>query len=161
MMKFLSAALLATAFVAAPVLAQDKPADKPADNMQVLLEKVKADKKYLVSNNMNLTEEEAKGFWPIYDAYQKDLQDINSRMQKTIKAYADAYNAGPVPDATAQKLMDEMLAIEDSEVKLKRNYVPKLEKVLSASKTARYLQLESKVRAAIKYDMAKSIPLVQ
>jgi Spy/CpxP family protein refolding chaperone len=157
MMKSLSAALMATVLVAAPVLAQDKP----ADNMQVLLEKVKADKKYLVANNMNLTEEEAKGFWPIYDAYQKDLQDINSRMQKTIKAYADAYNAGPVPDATAQKLMDEMLAIEDSEVKLKRNYVPKLEKVLSASKTARYLQLESKIRAAIKYDMAKSIPLVQ
>jgi Spy/CpxP family protein refolding chaperone len=157
MMKSLSAALMATVLVAAPVLAQDKP----ADNMQVLLEKVKADKKFLVANNMNLTEEEAKGFWPIYDAYQKDLQDINTRMQKTVKAYADAYNAGPVPDATAHKLMDEMLGIEESEVKLKRAYVPKLEKVLPASKTARYLQLESKIRAAVKYDMAKSIPLVQ
>jgi hypothetical protein len=54
--------------------------DKPADNMQILRDKIKADKKLLVATNMELTESEAKGFWPIYDEYQKDLQKINRRM---------------------------------------------------------------------------------
>jgi hypothetical protein len=40
--------------------------DKPADNMQIVLEKVRADKKLLVSENMQLTEAEAKAFWPVY-----------------------------------------------------------------------------------------------
>ena len=48
--------------------------DKPADNMQILRDKIRADKKLVVATNMELTESEAKGFWPVYDAYQKDLQ---------------------------------------------------------------------------------------
>ena len=41
--------------------------DKPADNMQILRDKVRADKKLLVATNMELTESETKDFWPIYD----------------------------------------------------------------------------------------------
>jgi hypothetical protein len=143
--------------LAVPVLAQDKP----ADNMQILMEKVKADKKLLVANNMKLTEEEAKGFWPVYDAYQKDLQQVNGRLEKAVKAYSEAYNKGPVSDETAKKLLDEALSIEESEVQLKRSYVPKLEKVLPVSKVARYLQIETKVRSAAKYELARLIPLVE
>jgi hypothetical protein len=157
-MKLLKAGVVAaTVLFVSPVFAQDKP----ADNMQILMDKVKADKKLLVANNMKLTEEEAKGFWPIYESYQKDLQQLNGRLEKAIKAYADAYNKGTVPDATAKQLLDEALAIEDAEVKLKRSYVPKLEKVLPVSKIARYLQIETKVRSAIKYELARSIPLVE
>jgi len=157
-MKFLRAAVIAMAVLAAaPVLAQDKP----ADNMQIMLEKVRADKKLLVANNMKLSEEEAKGFWPIYDAYQKDLQQVNGRLEKALKAYADAYNKGPVSNETAKKLLDEALAIEESELQLKRSYVPKLEKVLSVSKVARYLQIETKIRSAAKYELARIIPLVE
>jgi hypothetical protein len=36
--------------------------DKPADNMQILRDKIKADKKLVVATNMELTESEAKGF---------------------------------------------------------------------------------------------------
>ena len=132
-MKLLKAGLLATVVLfASAVLAEDKP----ADNMQIMLDKVKADKKLLVANNMKLTEEEAKGFWPVYDAYQKDLQQLNGRLEKAVKAYADAYNKGPVDDATAKQLLTEALAIEDAEVALKRSYVPKLEKVLPVSQRA-------------------------
>ena len=149
--------LAAVVIVPTGVLAQGKP----ADNTQVLLDKVRADKKLVVATNLNLTEEEAKGFWPVYEAYQKDLQQLNGRLQKTIKAYADAYNKGPVSNETAKQLLDEVLTIEEGEVKLKRAYVPKLEKVVPMSKVARYLQIENKIRAAVKNELAGGIPLVQ
>lgn len=129
--------------------------------MEILRDKVKADKKLVVSQNLPLTEAEAKLFWPIYDAYQADLAQINQRIAKLITDYAAAYNAGPVPDATAKTLMDESLAIEEAEVKLRQSYVPKLGKALPAGKTARYLQIESKIRAVVRYDLASHIPLVQ
>ena len=143
------------ALVALPAVAQT------ASDMQVLAQKIKADKKLVVAANMELTEAEAKGFWPVYDAYQKDLQGINQRLLGTIKAYADAYNKGAVSDETAKKLINEVIAIEDAEVKLKRSYVPKLEKVLPGMKVARYMQIESKIRAVAKYELAANIPLVQ
>jgi hypothetical protein len=46
-------------------------------------------------------------------------------------------------------------------VKLKRSYVPKLEKVLPGIKVARYLQIENKIRAVVRHDLAAEIPLVQ
>ncbi len=53
--------LLACALTALPAHSQTKPAAAaPADNMQVLREKLKADKKLVVAANMNLTEAEAK-----------------------------------------------------------------------------------------------------
>jgi hypothetical protein len=134
--------------------------DKPADNMQILRDKVKADKKLLVASNMELTESEAKAFWPVYDQYQKDLGAMNERMVKMIKSYADAYNAKSMTDDGAKKLTDEFIAIEKAETAMKESYVPKLSKVLPPRKVARYLQIENKIRALVKYDLAGQIPLV-
>lgn len=155
-MRFVQSLLLALATsLALPAAAQT------ASDMQILAQKIKADKKLVVAANMQLTEEEAKGFWPVYDAYQADMQKINQRLLGTIKRYADAYNKGAVSDETAKKLINEAIAIEDAEVKLKRSYVPRLEKVIPGVKVARYMQIESKVRAVVRYELATQIPLVQ
>lgn len=135
--------------------------DKPADNMQILREKIKADKKLLVAANMELTESEAKGFWPVYEQYQKDLAAINQRIAKLIESYAADYRAKTLTDEKAKKLVDEMVAIEQAEAGLKTSSVPKLRKVLPEKKVARYLQIENKIRAVIKLDLAEGVPLVQ
>lgn len=152
------AMLVLAAALASPALAQETSADH---TMEILRQKVKADKKLLVAANLDLTDAEAKGFWPVYDAYQKDLQQINQRLTKAIASYADAYNKGPVSNETAKTLLAESLAIEEAEVKLKQSYVPKLEAVLPSAKVARYIQIENKIRAMIRYDLADGIPLVE
>lgn len=155
--------LLIASLAALPAQAQQAPTsgEKPADNMDIVLAKVQADKKLLVADNMNLTEAEAKGFWPIYESYQKDLGAINERLVKTVAAYADAFNKGPIPDDVATKLTNDYLQIEQDEVNLKKTYAKKLTGVIPAAKTARYLQIETKIRSAIKFDMSKNIPLVK
>jgi hypothetical protein len=155
--KIIYAVILCVAAMAAPALAQDKPANT---NMQILLDKVKADKKLVVAANMDLNEAEAKAFWPIYEAYQKDLQAINGRLGQTILAYADAYNKRALTDDLAKQLTNEALAVDQDELTLRKTYAAKLNGVLPAMKTARYIQIENKIRAAIRYDLAAEIPLV-
>ena len=166
-MKLLMACVLGIGLMAAPAMAQDvapgSEAGSGADtNMEIFYQKIKADKKLLVASNMDLSEAEGKKFWPIYDAYQKDLDQINQRLGMTIKGYADAYNAGKgaISDDTAKKLLNEALSLEESEVKHKRTYADKIGKVLSATKTTRYIQIENKIRAVIRMELAKQIPLV-
>ena len=134
---------------------------QPADNMQILRDKIKADKKLLVAANMELTEAEAKAFWPVYEQYQKDLGAINRRIRKLIESYAADYRGNTMTDEKAKKLTADYLAIEKAEAKLQESYVPKLSKVIPPKKVARYLQIENKIRAAIKYELAGEIPLVQ
>ena len=133
--------------------------DKPADTNQLVREKIQADKKLFVADNMQLTEAEAKMFWPVYDSFQKEQIKLVDRTQKLINDYAKNYLT--MTDATAKNLLDDMLAIENDRLKLKKEYLPKFRKVLSDKRVARYYQLENKAFAVVNYDMAKVIPLVK
>ena len=155
--KAIGVAIAIMALGFAPLAAQDKP----ADNMQILREKIKADKKLVVAMNMELTESEAKGFWPIYEEYQKDLQKINRRLAALLESYAADFRGKSLTDEKAKKLIDEAVAIEQAEAGLKSTYAPKLSKALPVKKVARYLQIENKIRAVVKYDIAQGVPLVQ
>jgi uncharacterized protein with NAD-binding domain and iron-sulfur cluster len=159
-----TAVLAAAIALALPAAAQQSKQDAPAptqSEVEIFRQKVAADKKLVVSDNLRLTDAEAKAFWPVYNEYQKELQGINDRLLKTIKAYADAYNKGPVPDATAKSLLTDTIAVEEAEVQMKKSFVPKLEKVLPEAKVARYIQIENKIRALVKLDLAANIPLVK
>ncbi|MDH4195406.1 MAG: hypothetical protein OEW33_05530 [Nitrospirota bacterium] len=129
-------------------------------NMQILIDKVKADKKLLIASNMDLTDKESKDFWPLYEGYQKDLEQLNHQLAGLINDYADAYNKGSVPDDLAKNLINTWLKTEGAEVKMRREYAEKLVMVLPAPKVARYLQMESKIRAAINFELAANIPLM-
>lgn len=152
------ALLIFAATLTLPTYAEE---DNTTSNMEILRQKITADKKLLVASNMDLTEAEAKAFWPVYDAYQKDLQQIDQRLNKVINDYATAFNKGAMSNETATQLIDEAIAIEMAEANLKRLYVPKLSKVLPGTKVARYIQIENKIRAIVRYELAALIPLAE
>ena len=156
MKQFIMLAVVTVTLCLAPAFAENAQ----NTNMQILLDKVKADKKLLIASNMDLTDKESKEFWPLYQGYQKDLEQLNLHLGGLINEYAEAYNKGSVPDELANNLINEWLKTEGAEVKMRREYAEKLSKVLPAHKVARYLQMENKIRAAIKFDLAANIPLM-
>ncbi len=143
------------AFVSIPAFTQDKP----ADNMELVREKLRADKKLLVAEGMKLTETEAKAFWPVYDSYQRDLGKLFGREIKLIQDYAKNYET--MSDEVAKKLLDEYMAIEGEYLNLRQSYLPKFRKVLSEKKVVRYYQIENKVKAVMEFDLARQIPLMK
>jgi len=158
-MKKIVILLLISAFsISLPAFSAQKPTES---DMQILLEKIKADKKLLVAANMALTDAEAKKFWPVYDEYQTELKKLNKRVATLIKEYADGYNNDTMTDAKAKKMVSEMIAIDQAEAALKKMFAPKLYKALPAIKVARYLQIENKIRAALRYELADAVPLVK
>jgi hypothetical protein len=139
--------------LAAPVVAQE-----PSANMKIVAEKIRADKKLLVAANMGLTEAEATKFWPVYDAYQADLQKLTQRTATLIKDYAGSYDA--MTDEVAGKLVSEMVGLEKDRAALMASYQSKFAATVPMLKVARYYQIENKVRAVINYELADAIPLV-
>ena len=157
-MKAVFVLALATAvalFVVSPALSQDKP----ASNMEILIEKIRADKKLLVAANLELTEPEAKAFWPLYDKYQDELFLLRARTARLIKDYSDSYK--DMKEEKAKALLDESITIESLGLKLRQAYLPKFRKALPEKKVARYYQIENKIQAMLNYELAKEIPLVE
>lgn len=145
--------------LAVPFVAAQTDEAKPADNWQILRDKLKADKKLLVADNLTMTSEQAKAFWPVYDAYQAELTKNNERIKKLVFDYADVWNKGAVKDEDAKKLIAEMMSIEEAELHLKKTYLPKFEAVLPATQVMRYFQIENKIRTLVRLDLAANIPL--
>jgi hypothetical protein len=139
--------------------AQDKSADQPADQMDLLREKARADKKLLVAEALALTEGEAKAFWPVYNAYQSDMVGHYDRVLAMIDRFAKSYDS--MTDAGATKLLNDYLALEANHVAILKSYVPRFEKVLPAKKVARLYQVENKIRALVNVELARQIPLVK
>jgi hypothetical protein len=133
--------------------------ERPADNMQFVVDKIRADKKLFIAQNMQLTEAESGAFWSVYERYQDELFLLRARTMKLINDYAKAYEN--MTDNTAKKLLDEVITIDTLGLKLRQTYLPKFRKILPDVKVVRYYQMENKINAALMYEIAANIPLIK
>jgi hypothetical protein len=183
MRRALGTFMLATAVLVGVLggaaVAQDKPAatpDKPADTstdaktsaveaklsdptMEALREKIRADKKLIVAQALQLTDGEAKAFWPVYGSYQSDMITHYNRVGNLLAEFAAAQPA--MTDTVATKLLNEFLTLQGDHVTILKRYVPRFEKVLPAKKVALFYQVENKIRALLDYQLAREIPLLK
>ena len=162
MKKYVAAVLFGAAMIAAQsTVAEDKTAD--VTDMQALRKAVQSDKKAFVASTLKLTDAEAKRFWPLYDAYQRDVDLANRRRNVVVVTLIGRDK--PLSDLYARNLATELMAADEAEVKSRRTLQNRLmrgvpTRILPPRKAARYLQLESKIRAVQAYDIAATIPLI-
>ena len=128
--------------------------------MRDLESQVRSGKRAFVEHQLQLTSKEAEGFWPLYDDYQASLSAFNQRRLQNIVTYAEKYNAGDVDDASATKLAEQALQLEKDEATHMERAFQRVRKALPAVKAARYLQVEAKIRAVVRYEQAAQIPYV-
>src|SRR6266576_432454 len=158
MKRNISAILFVVISLIAPVaVAEDKIAD--VTDMQALRAAVKSDKKAFVASTMKLTGAEAKKFWPIYDAYQRSVDVGNQRRALAIEAVIAKDES--LSNLYARNLANELIANDEAEIKARRTLHNRIMRALPPNKVARYLQLESKIRAVQDYDIATTIPLIK
>ena len=136
------------------------------DNKQVtdqdiaLLRKdLRSSKKQLVASNLNLTDDQATKFWPVYDQYTADLIKINDEKYAIIKEYANSY--GKITDEQAVTLLNRALAVDEQVTQLRIKYVPIFLKVLPGKLTASFFQIDRRVQAMIDLQIMAQLPLVQ
>ena len=129
------------------------------DQLQQLRAEIQADRQAVVAANLGLTDAEGAAFWPVYREYRGELSKVGDRMQKLIQDYAKVYDTAT--NEQAKPMVDEMLAIQQAELKIKESYLPKFRKVVPEVKVARFLQIENKIDAVIKFQLADIIPLAK
>lgn len=136
------------------------PFSAVADDAAELKQQVMLDQKRLVvMENMVLSTEEGEVFWPIYDKHQEKLLQVNKQAAKLIVAYASVYQT--LTDEQALKIIDEFFAVRSQRQQVLQDLANELEKVLSGKKVFRYLQIENKLEAITRFELASGIPLAQ
>jgi hypothetical protein len=130
----------------------------PPQTVDSVRQAVRGDKRAVVEKNMQLTADEAKKFWPIYDAYQAELDKINTRQTRAMVDYINSESS--LTDANAKRIARELMAADADEQKLKERTARKMANALPAKKAVRFLQIENKIRLIQRSDIAEQMRLV-
>src|SRR5262245_48682021 len=86
--------------------------------IEMLRADLKTGKVVIYSRIMQLSDSEAKVFWPIYQQYETALFALGDRRLTLIKKFANSYEKQNLDDATAQKLYKERLARQEDQNKM-------------------------------------------
>ena len=149
---------LVAAALAAPVASAQAPANPEAvAELQALRASAQKDKRALVASTLQLTDAEAKKFWPVYDSYQKALDNLRRERNVALEEYA--MRDKPMTNRYAKDLTNELLKLEELEIKDRRKMHNAAMRALPPKKAAQYLQIENKLRVSQAYDIAVAFPL--
>jgi len=128
--------------------------------IKMLKEDLKAHKKDIVTEEMKtFTPEEAKRFWPIYDAYNTELGKFVDARLAVMKAYIDDYDT--LTDAQATELLNRRFNIQKQRNALDDKYRKQFETALSPKRLARFYQIEHQLQLLIELQATSSLPLAK
>jgi len=154
--RLLVAAIAVLGFATAATAA---PPQKDVQSEQtILLDTIRANRKAFVAVNLQLDEAQAKDFWPLYDKYVGELNPIQDRVVKLVEDYTADYKT--LADDKALHLIQDYLSAEADRVQVRRTYLPEFAKILPGRTVARFYQLENKMDAVLRYELAGSIPVI-
>jgi len=131
----------------------------PQANLDVLLSAIRANRKALIAVNLALADEEAAKFWPVYDRYQTEMSAVGERLAALVKDYIA--NFRDLSNERALQLTGDYLAAEADRVQVRRTYLGEFTKILPGRTLARFYQIENKMDAVLRYDLAATIPVVE
>jgi hypothetical protein len=126
--------------------------------IEVLEEVLQKEKKAAIAEVMMLTEEESKPFWKLYNKFNKELVEIESKRIDLIKKYMK--NFENLTEDAVDDLWESYFDIEEDRLDLFRKYYKKFRNILPKEKAARYFQAENKVAALINYELADEVPFI-
>lgn len=134
-------------------------AETERDTIEVLRSQVMTDRQAVVALNMELSEQQAEAFWPVYKKYHEKRDELAERRLNLLIEFRD--NQTGMTADLAKTMLYEALDLEDDLNDLKHNFVSEFEKVLGPRHTLRYYQIENKLDAVVNYEIASVVPLRQ
>jgi hypothetical protein len=127
--------------------------------IQLLRKDLRSQKKQIIAANMQLTDDEAQKFWPVYDQYTADTTKINDYRTTLVKEYAENY-AG-MTENQAESLLTRWTVADESILALRLKYIPIFNKVLPVKKVVRFFQLDRRIGMMMEIQLASAVPLLQ
>ncbi|RED46020.1 Spy/CpxP family protein refolding chaperone [Seonamhaeicola aphaedonensis] len=96
-------------------------------------EKIETLKVSFITEQLDLTKEEAQKFWPIYNAFDKKNHTIRHQEMRIIRKEIKD-NLSSMTDAKAEELLNKLISIESRLHKNRLEFATKIKTILSPKK---------------------------
>lgn len=105
-------------------------------------EQVKALKVSFITNELDLSSEEAAKFWPVYNAFEDKQQEIRKQKVKTYTLRPNDNSLDKLSEKEAATLLVQMESTEEELHQLKKKFIVTLKTILPATKILKLKKAE-------------------
>jgi Spy/CpxP family protein refolding chaperone len=123
--------IIAFSSISTTICAQN-PDKKSHNGREKKMEKIKTLKIAHISNELNLTTEEAEKFWPIYNEHERSMMKIRHELRTKSKLRPD--NAEKLSDDKANELIESILSMKTAELTFQKELISNLKGVIPSIK---------------------------
>lgn len=106
-----------------------------------------------ITKNLELTTEEAEKFWPVYNEFTNKLRESKKTRMKLMKELKD--NLETLKDSEIKSKTETIMAEEQKELDLKKEYAPKIAAVIGYKRSVKLVSLEREFRQQLKEELRK------
>lgn len=136
------------------IMAQNNPSAKvPLGSANK--EKIDAMKIAFLTKELELTEEQAKTFWPIHNKYEEEKKALRKSIWGEVKKQDIVI--GELSEEEAEKMINNYLLFKSKDLDLTKKYVAEFKKVLNTKQVAKLLVSEEKFKKML-MNQAKTMP---
>ncbi len=150
--------VLKTSFLAFCMLVSPSFAAAQEPFIELMRSDLRAEKVSILTESMAFSEADADVFWPIYREYELELSKLGDRRLKLLRQYASTYES--LSNEDAKRLAKAWFQLQEDHLKLKKKYFGRVEKALSTTIAARFLQVEHQIQLLAELGLASETPLV-
>ncbi len=98
-------------------------------------DKIRAYKIAYITDKLNLSEEEAKKFWPVYNAHEKKVSELRKEESTKIwRMIRSKDQISELSEADAKTVITSMMAIQEKYHKVNKEYAQKLKSIFTYKK---------------------------
>ena len=155
-MKRVALVLVGIVAFALPALAADEA--KLDKYVELLRSDVRNARTQVVTEALDLKDQQSSAFWPVYRDYEKDLAALADKRIALIKDYAASYDT--MTDKIAKDLVNRAFKLNQDRTALLKKYYAKVEKVLQPKLAARWVQVENAMNSVMDLQVIANLPLM-
>ncbi len=107
-------------------------------------EKLRSEKIAFISNKLDLTVEEAQTFWPLYNEFEKKMDELLEKRRNLMCSFSD--KEAFFSNQEVEKMSDELINLEVQQAQLQQEYHARFKKILPIKKVVRFYQSENQFK---------------
>ena len=120
---------------------------------------LKASKRAIIKESMQLDDKQAEVFWPLYNQFDVEQTKLGDEKLALIEDYAHDFLT--MNDQKADQLANQALKIEDQRLALRRKYYELMKKSLPTTLVVRFFQLENQIDLIVDLQIASHLPIIE
>ncbi len=141
---------------------QDPAESKELNNqayIRLLRTDLRASKEHIVKEAMQLNDQQASAFWPLYRDYAAEQTKLGDERLAIINDYAQ--NFLTMSNEKADQIAQRVMALDDQRMNLRKKYYELMKKALSTVLVVRFFQVDSQIQLLVDLQIASNLPIIE